>query len=306
LRHSRAAAVAALIAVSLAGCTAAPAADQAAARQDTVIGTAAGSLDGVYEPGSPGSYANVTRFSAASGTTPKLTLYYSGWWEKFQARFATAAWSHGAYTLVQLQPSVPLAEIARGYSDKYLRSYAAAVKAFGHPVVLSFAHEMNGSWYSWGDGHTPPSVFIAAWRHMVTVFRQAGVSNVTWLWTVNSIDATAAPLSQWWPGAAYVNWVGVDGYYYRSSDTFRSVFGTTVAEIRTFTRDPVLISETAVGPVAGPAKIAGLFGGVAADHLLGLVWFDEAQHDGIYHQDWRLEGNPAALAAFRAAAQKHR
>ena len=84
------------------------------------------------------------------------------------------------------------------------------------------------------------------------------------------------------------------------------MFGSTVAEIRTFTKDPILISETAVGPVAGPSKIAGLFAGVAANHLLGVVWFDQAQHDGIHHQNWRLEDAPAALAAFRSAVKRYR
>jgi hypothetical protein len=36
-----------------------------------------------------------------------------------------------------------------------------------------------------------------------------------------------------------------------------------------------------------------------------FVWYDQAQHDGIYHQDWRLEDNPAALAAFRSAVKKY-
>jgi hypothetical protein len=35
---------------------------------------------------------------------------------------------------------------------------------------------------------------------------------------------------------------------------------------------------------------------------LGLVWFDIAQHNGIYHQDWRIEDNPLAEAAFRRGA----
>ena len=34
---------------------------------------------------------------------------------------------------------------------------------------------------------------------------------------------------------------------------------------------------------------------------LGLVWFDIAQDDGIYHQDWHIEDNPAAETAFRHA-----
>ena len=29
------------------------------------------------------------------------------------------------------------------------------------------------------------------------------------------------------------------------------------------------------------------------------MWFDIAQDDGIYHQDWHIEDNPAAASAFR-------
>ncbi len=47
------------------------------------------------------------------------------------------------------------------------------------------------------------------------------------------------------------------------------------------------------------SKISGLFAGIRQDHLLGLLWFDVAQHSGLYHQDWRLKGHPAAMAAFR-------
>ena len=43
-----------------------------------------------------------------------------------------------------------------------------------------------------------------------------------------------------------------------------------------------------------------------ANHLLGFVWFDQTQADGLYHQDWRLEGNPAGLAAFRRALRSYR
>src|SRR5262249_50913549 len=137
--------------------------------------------------------------------------------------------------------------ITAGDYDGYLRSYARAVRAFGHPVILSFGHEMNGTWYSWGQGHASPAQFVAAWRHVVSIFRAEGASNATWLWTVNSKNVTSGPLAPWWPGSGWVNWIGIDGYYYRPDDTFSSVFGQTLAEIRTFTRDPALISESAVG-----------------------------------------------------------
>jgi len=261
-------------------------------------------LIGVYEQGVPMHYGLITSFTAATGVRPRIVLYYSGWHEKFWTSFADTATANGAVPFVEIDPTgISLAAIAAGHYDRYLRTYAKAVRSFGRPVILGFGHEMNGNWYSWGAGHVMPSAFTAAWRHVVQVFRWAGAANVTWLWVVSSLNATDAPLRQWWPGAAWVNEVGIDGYYYRRSDTFASVFGTTIASVRSFTTEPILISETAVAPAAGPGKIAGLFAGVRADHLLGLVWFDKAQHDPPVHLDWRLENNPPMLAAFRAAAR---
>jgi hypothetical protein len=53
-----------------------------------------------------------------------------------------------------------------------------------------------------------------------------------------------------------------------SNADFTSVFGSTIRDIRAFTHAPILLSETAIGPVAGAAKIGGLVAGVKADHLL--------------------------------------
>jgi hypothetical protein len=268
--------------------------------------TARASYLGVFEPGATTSYRPVTRFGAAVGRQPNIVLYYSGWDAPFQSRLADAARSHGAIVLVHMEPfNVSVASIAAGDSDRYLRSYADAVRAFGKRVIISFAPEMNGSWYSWGWTHTSPRLWIAAWRHIVTVFRAQRASNVTWLWTVNRESGSTGPVRYWWPGSRYVTWVGIDGYYFRQTDTFSTIFRSVIGQVRAFTRDPILLSETAVGPVAGASKILGLVAGVLRDHLLGLVWFDQNQHGRLYHQDWRLEDHPAILAAFRQAVRRY-
>ena len=258
---------------------------------------------GVFEDGA--DLAPVEQFAAAIHHQPNVVLYYSSWYEKFQTGFADQVSASGAVPLVQINPfGVSLADIAAGKYDGYLISYADQVRGFGRPVIIGFAHEPNGNWYPWGAGRTSPANFIAAWRHIVDVFRAQGADNVTWLWTVNSMSKGAGPIAGLWPGADYVTWVGIDGYYVRPTDTFASVFGPTLAAVRELTGDQVLISETAVGPATGdqPGKIADLFAGVRAQHLLGLVWFDKAQDKGPYRQDWRLEGDPAAIAAFRKGA----
>jgi mannan endo-1,4-beta-mannosidase len=262
-----------------------------------------GSYLGIYEPGVPESYARVKAFSAATGVRPSVVVYYSGWLEKFQAGFANVAAKHDAAPLIQINPEgIKLKTIASGHYDPYLRSYALAVKAFGRHVIISFGHEMNGSWYSWGYGHTAPAVFVAAWRHIVTLFRQEGVDNVTWLWTINISECRChidSP-NHWWPGSSYVNWVGIDGYYYQPSWKFASLFGPTIKAVRALTLDPILISETAAPASIQSAKIPDLFRGIRAYGLLGLVWFDV--NKGHPYEDWRI-GSPAAFTAFRRGAE---
>jgi hypothetical protein len=270
----------------------------------TSLPSAPASYLGVYETGPPGNYQPVADFAKAVGRQPNLVGYYSGWREPFQTSFAETVRQHGAVTILQWDPSlVPVSVIAAGGYDGYLRSFADSVRNFGHPVVIGFGHEMNAPWYSWGYEHVPASMFVAAWRHIVTLFRDQGADKVTWLWTLQADEKGTGPIASWWPGAQYVTWVGIDGYYYRPSDTFSSIFGMTIAQVQAFTTRPVLLSETAVGPDAGQsAKIVNLFDGMYLYHTLGLVWFDIGQDNGIYHQDWRIEASLAAEAAFRRAA----
>jgi mannan endo-1,4-beta-mannosidase len=263
---------------------------------------------GVYQPDAPGSYAGVDQFAQAIGKQPNIVSYYSAWLDPFHVGFAASVAKHGAVTLVQMDPkNVSLASIATGRYDAYLRSYAAAVKAFRSQVILSFGHEMNGSWYSWGYRHTAAEVFVKAWRHIVKVFRGVGARNVIWLWTVNVIDKNnripnPAP---WWPGRSYVTWVGIDGYYYTPSSSFAQVFGPTIVDVRSLTGDPILIAETGASHYAGQsAKITDLFAGVQAYGLLGFLWFDADSTNAAngVTQDW-LINTSTALAAFRRDAK---
>jgi hypothetical protein len=231
-------------------------------------------------------------------------MYYSGWFVPFPTAFATTVASNGAVPLVQMNPTkISVAGIAAGRYDGYLSAYAEAVRAYHHPVIMSFGHEMNGSWYSWGYGHTSPKTFVAAWRHIVTLFRVLGAGNVTWLWTVNVVNNTQVGTipspARWWPGRSYVNWVGIDGYYLEPNWKFAPLFGPTILSVRALTQDPILIAETGATPAAGqPAKIADLVAGVHLFSLLGFVYFDATNSRG---QAFGLS-SPAAAAAFGKGA----
>ncbi len=103
---------------------------------------------------------------------------------------------------------------------------------------------MNGGWYTWGHGKTSPAVFVAAWRHIVKLFRALGANNVTWLWTVNIVNhahggsGSIPNPAQWWPGGSYVVRVGIDGYYLKPSWKFAPLFGPTILAVKKLTPRP--------------------------------------------------------------------
>ena len=265
---------------------------------------ASGSYLGLFAKGLPDSYRGVTEFTNATGATPDVIMYYSGWYVPFPEKLAITAANKGAVPLVQMDPDhVSLAGIASGRYDGYLSKYAEEVRAYGHPVIVSFGHEMNGTWFSWGYTKTSPEVFVAAWRHIVKLFRVLEARNVTWLWTVNIINDTRngniPRPTQWWPGSSYVDWVGIDGYYLKPSWKFAPLFGPTINAVKTLTSDPILIAETGATPAADqPAKVADLFAGIRLYGLLGFVYFNATNSKGV---PFGLS-SPAAIAAFRKGA----
>ncbi|MGD0558440.1 MAG: glycosyl hydrolase [Streptosporangiaceae bacterium] len=260
-------------------------------------------LLGAYIPGMPDSTASLTRFEKSTGTKEHIAVYYSSWGEPFKSGFARTVRAMGAVPLVQIDPGkLAVSDIADGGQDDYLISYAQAVRAYSQPVILSFGREFNGDWYRWGYEHTSPATFVAAWRHIVTVFRRQGAYNVVWLWTADVlIGSRTADPKAWWPGSSYVTWVGVDGYYRNAGDTFAHLFNATLSDIRAITDDPVLVAETAIAADADRiAQIPNLFQTVKADKLVGFVWFDTNGTD-----DWVIDNDPSALAAFGAAARRY-
>jgi hypothetical protein len=130
---------------------------------------------------------------------------------------------------------------------------------------------------------------------------------VTWIWAANVDDSVTTALAPFWPGAAYVDVVGLDGYYTHPYSTFASIFTPTIRQVRALTGKPVLITETGANPAAGrPRAIADLFQGAARARVIGLIWVDHDKPSahGPDH-NWLIDNDPAALAAFRAAVKEY-
>ncbi|MEB3250989.1 MAG: glycosyltransferase family 2 protein [Cyanobacteriota bacterium] len=101
-----------------------------------------------------------------------------------------------------------LQDITAGRYDPTLeRLFQVIGAASPQPILLRFAHEMEMvGRYPWAVPEAP--AYIAAYRHVVDLAREAGVKNVRWVWS----PAGNAEARAYWPGAEYVDYVGLSIY----------------------------------------------------------------------------------------------
>ncbi|MFD5819189.1 glycoside hydrolase family 26 protein [Streptomyces sp. NPDC127038] len=267
---------------------------------------------GVVDDKTPWQYDIVTTFAEEAGRTPDIREYYSSWGDDFDTEGNAFLWQHGQLPMMALVPSdTSLADIGKGADDDYVRQLADQIAAYDGPLALSFAGEMNGPWNSWGPGHAKPADFVAAWKHVHSIFAERGVTNVIWVWTPHVVDSgTTAKLRPYYPGSAYVDWVGLIGYYGPIDGVaFSSLFAPTLHEIAGFSGKPVLIAETGVAQSAGKeAHIRDLFQGAAKAGVIGLVWYDQRKDwpGGKQLMDWRIKTSVGALAAFQVESSRNK
>jgi hypothetical protein len=208
-------------------------------------------------------------------------------------------------------------KIIAGKFDAYIRATADRMKTLSCPIAVRFDQEPNGYWYPWGEttdgmpGATPAiraARYVKMWRHVVDIFRNQGATNVIWVWSPNfqSLAHTGYPnLSASYPGNDYVDWVGIDGYYYNNpTQTFKGLFGPTITQLKPFAgTKPWLIAETGVGtnsdPSIKPAQITNLLNAVASrKRFNGMTYFDEDKAND--RSDWKFDSDQSSLDAFKS------
>jgi hypothetical protein len=283
---------------------------------------------GVMYPGTPDVAALRTE-ETKIGKGVSLALWYQGWElydapEPFPIAQMEAIRQHGSIPVLAWEPHMyagnvassrylfSLTNIISGAWDNYLTQFAKDTKAWGHPFFLRFASEMNGSWVQWSEtaNGNHPGQFVQAWRHVHDIFSKVGATNVTWVWCPNVENAQTTPLEELYPGDAYVDWLGIDGYNYSkdldngSWASFAQVFQPTYRHLvgMTTSSKPIMIGET--GAVEhGGSKPTWITDALVVQlptnfpRVQAVIWFDST----IGSIDVSIASSPQSLAAFRSA-----
>lgn len=272
---------------------------------------------GVSTPGGATAGAELDAVEAVVGQRPSLVLTYVDFTSPPPVADLNAVATRGAVPVVTWEPwdwdapesgAFGLSAIAAGAHDAYLRQWADALRIWGRPVQLRFAHEQNGDWYPWAVGvsGTTAADHVAAFRHVAEVFDARGAGNVQLVWNPNVRFPGSSPMAETWPGTRYVDRVALDGYNWGTSSPGHDwqepeeLFGDSLEELRELAPEvPITITEVASAEEGGD-KAAWVTDLVAfldeqAD-VTAFVWFD---HDK--EADWRIASSPASAAAMRAA-----
>ncbi|MER5862583.1 glycosyl hydrolase [Kitasatospora sp. NPDC002040] len=294
-----------------AGSAAPPEKPGTAARRDQLI-SPPGLLFGIATPSAPHA-EETANMAQIVGVRPTVQEYFLKWDQSFDQEAFEESYRLGGVPLLTWepwsggdkavdQPEFALAKIAAGAHDGYVKRFAQAVKKAGRPVVLRFAHEMNEPWYTWSEDRNGNrrGDYIAAWRHVHDVFEQQGVTNVVWFWCPDLQSPEKSPLSRYFPGDDYVDWIGTEAYSTDGETTAEQLLGATYRELVALSDKPLFIGEAGVRPTAvKPALIRDFFSWLSKHpRVIGFVWFQFSDADGSRY-DWRFTTSPEAQRGFQ-------
>ncbi len=250
--------------------------------------------------------------------------------QPFQTAYFNSTRSRGSIPLIDWgswalgggpnQPKYKLSTITAGTHDTYIRQWAQAAKAWGHPFFLRFGWEMNGNWqYPWSaqlNGNQPGD-FIQAWRHIHNLFAEVGAENATWVWCPNISGGTTLPYASVYPGDAYVDWTCMDGYNFyntwlSSGTVFQGsginwLYNSYQQLLTVAPSKPIMIGETSSleagdGGAAKAAWITEMLRQTLPNEMpriKALVWFNW-DNNSTNHATLPIESSSASRSAFAA------
>ncbi|MFF1741152.1 glycoside hydrolase family 26 protein [Streptomyces mirabilis] len=263
----------------------------------------------------PWSSKKTDTLAEAAGQRPTMSEYFVNWNEDFDPTAVDASYRQGMLPVISWQPwagrkqstdqpKYALSKIVDGTYDAYVTRFAKAVANHKWPVVIRFAHEMNGAWYPWSEQRSGnhKGDYVKAWRHVHDLFEQVGADNVIWLWSPNILrPVPQVSLAELYPGDDYTDWIGMVGYAVHEK-TAAAVFNPTLKKLRKLTDRPIVITEAGAQPGASKAAwISDFFswlGKGKQDDVIGFIWFERDRQQGG-GADWRFTENAATLKAFR-------
>ncbi len=145
----------------------------------------------------PGAFGRLTGKKHAS------VFCYLAYGRPFPSRWVDSLRNQGVAPHIAWEPNRGLDQVS---DDAYLREFARDCARADCPIFLRYASEMNGDWTRYGGD---PLKYKIKWGIVREVMARYA-PNVALVWCVNNIPERT--IERFYPGDAFVDWVGVNLY----------------------------------------------------------------------------------------------
>jgi len=186
-----------------------------------LVGQDVGTIEdylGLVDP-SPAGFMIYTSIAKAEGLTEKI---WQGAGECNASHFTGDAKFDNTVLQLGLHMVDELDAVNKGKRDAQIEKIGKWIQSAKRPVYLRIGYEFDGSW-----NHYEPEPYVKAYRKIADKFREMKIDNIAYVWaSAGAGTYKNHPISDWYPGDEYVDWVGISVFR-----QFDSTLGT-VADIR--------------------------------------------------------------------------
>lgn len=250
----RGVAAASAVALALAACSAAGTASSLTAARDgsgqratctpTALSASAPSTGALLGVSLDWDRDSIAEYTQRLGRAPAVAVTFTRMPLRDQDRTNVAAAAdqaaaQGSMLLLTLEPTEGLATVTDEAIDDLVSTLRDA-NGSGVPVVVRFAHEMNGSWYAWGQ---QPTAYVKTFRRVAAAVHE-GAPGSSMMWAPSygggypfvggkhaararsknaraldtngdgALDERDDSYAPYYPGDAAVDWVGMSLYHW--------------------------------------------------------------------------------------------
>ncbi len=159
-------------------------------------------------------------FTATLGAAPRYAMDFldgSSWSTIANPAWYLSRWAGKGYSMIWGVPMLPNsgASLNTGATGAYNQNYATLAQALvaggQGSSIIRIGWEFNGGWFPWAaNGHS--AAFVRYWQQIVTTMRAVPGANFKFEWNPTRGDLGAGDLANYYPGDAYVDYVGLDVY----------------------------------------------------------------------------------------------
>ncbi|MBL6447936.1 beta-mannosidase [Fulvivirga sp. 29W222] len=186
-----------------------------------------------------------------------------------------------------------------------LAGFIKTLRYRGRPIPIIFRpyHEMNGSWFWWGETNCSTSDYIKLWRKTVVLLRDKyKLHNILYAYSPNKL-APSDDYLKYYPGDDYVDILGVDIYDFNNAEDYKTAVAKDLALVKSIAEEKnklFAFTETGLEKVQTPDWFTSVLYPVVENSGIAWVLFWRNSKKSHHYLPYKGHMNETDFKRFEA------